>query len=167
MNELVDLGDLSNLREQALEAFRSQEKMSLNEALEQGAVTCRRRACKRRHDNTISGVLGLGFCSSQCASRENEKQQKLLDKYTDEDGMLHAEGLCELDLAWVTQYAMGMVGGMPRLRFLVFNEDIAFRLACEHCARQVEEAAGPALEGVRSFFRSEQERQGLISWTKL
>lgn len=79
MNELVDLSDLSNLREQALEAFRSQEKMSLNEALEQGAVTCRRRACKRRHDNTISGVLGLGFCSSQCASRENEKQQKLLD----------------------------------------------------------------------------------------
>lgn len=163
MNELVDLSDLSNLREQALEAFRSQEKMSLNEALEQGAVTCRRRACKRRHDNTISGVLGLGFCSSQCASRENEKQQKLLDKYTDEDGMLHAEGLCELDLAWVTQYGMGMVGGMPRLRLLVFNEDIAFRLACEHCARQVEEAAGPALEGVRSFWRSEQERRNAPS----
>ena len=160
MNELVDLGDLSSFREQALEAFHHQERMSLNEALELGAVTCRRRACKRRHDNTVSGVLGLGFCSAQCASRENEKQQKLLDKYTDEDGMLNAEGLCELDLAWVTQYAIAVVGGMPRLRLLVFNEDIAFRLACEHCARQVEESAGSALEGVRNFFRTEQERQG-------
>jgi len=158
MNELVDLSDLSTLREQALDAFRSQEKMSLNEALEQGAVTCRRRACKRRHDNTMSGILGVGFCSAQCASRENEKQQKMLEKYTDEEGMM-AEGLSELDLAWVTQYAIAAVGGMTRLRLLVFNEDIAFRLACEHCAREVEEAAGSSLEGVRHFFRHEQERR--------
>ncbi len=37
--------------------------MSLNEALEQGAVTCRRRACKRRHDNTMSGILGFSAWS--------------------------------------------------------------------------------------------------------
>ena len=44
---------------------RSQEKMSLNEALEQGAVTCRRRACKRRHDNTMSGILGFSAFISE------------------------------------------------------------------------------------------------------
>ena len=43
--------------------------------------------------------------------------------------------------------------------FLVFNEDIAFRLSFEHCARHVEEAAGLSLDGVRSYFRTEQERQ--------
>lgn len=43
----------------------------------------------------------------------------------------------------------------------MFNEDIAFRLACEHCAREVEEAAGSSLEGVRHFFRHEQERRGV------
>ena len=159
MSELVELGDLSGLREEALETFRLQEKMTLNEALEQGAVTCRRRACKKRHDNTVSTMLGLGFCSTQCAARENEKQQKLLEKYLDEEGMLHAEGLSELDFSWVTQYAVGLVGGMASLRLLVFNEDIAFRLTFEHCARQVEEMAGASLDGVRNFFRAEQERQ--------
>ena len=44
--------------------------------------------------------------------------------------------------------------------FLVFNEDIAFRLSFEHCARHVEEAAGASLDGVRSYFRTEQERPG-------
>ncbi len=55
----------------------------------------------------------MGFCSAQCASRENEKQQKMLEKYTDEEGMM-AEGLSELDLAWVTQYAIAAAGGMTR-----------------------------------------------------
>ena len=41
----------------------------------------------------------------------------------------------------------------------MFNEDIAFRLSFEHCARHVEEAAGLSLDGVRSYFRTEQERQ--------
>lgn len=58
-------------------------------------------------------LWGVGFCSAQCASRENEKQQKMLEKYTDEEGMM-AEGLSELDLAWVTQYAIAAVGGMTR-----------------------------------------------------
>ena len=43
----------------------AQEKVSLNEALELGAVPCRRRGCKKRHEHRICGVLGLGFCPSE------------------------------------------------------------------------------------------------------
>ncbi|CAE7937539.1 RSP1, partial [Symbiodinium sp. KB8] len=156
--QLVENGDLSQLREKALQAFRDQERLSLNEALEQGAVPCRRRGCRRRHDNSVSSILGLGFCSPQCAEKDNERQHKALEKCVDEEGF-NAAGLHELDMGWLTQYGVGMVGGMSRLRFLVFNEDIAFRLSFEHCARHVEEAAGLSLDGVRSYFRTEQERR--------
>ena len=65
------------------------------------------------------------------------------------------------------QYAAHLLGGTGSLRLLVFQEDIAFRLTFEHCARQVESAAAGALEGVRGFFRAEQERWGGLGLAEL